>query len=53
MRPERIEQRSGKKGLVIIHRCIACGFTRPNRIAEDPHQGDAIDAVIAVMTTQP
>lgn len=51
MRPERIEQRRGK-GLVVIHRCVACGFARPNAIADDPVQGDDIDAVIAVMNTQ-
>jgi hypothetical protein len=44
MRPERIEQRRGK-GLVVIHRCVACGFARPNRIADDPVQGDDINAV--------
>jgi hypothetical protein len=30
---------------------MACGFTRTNRIADDPTQGDDIDAVIAVMNT--
>ena len=51
MRPERVEQRRGK-GLVIIHRCVVCGFARPNKIADDPSQGDDVDAVIAVMRTQ-
>jgi hypothetical protein len=35
MRPERVEHRGGK-GLVLVHRCVVCGFVRPNRIAEDP-----------------
>jgi RNHCP domain len=51
MRPERVEQRRGK-GFVIIHRCVVCGFARPNKIADDPSQSDDIDAVIAVMRTQ-
>ena len=49
MRPERVEQRGGK-GLVLIHRCVVCGFIRPNRIADDPGQGDNIDAIIALMS---
>jgi hypothetical protein len=49
MRPERIEHRSGK-GLVLLHRCIRCGFTRSNRIADDLHQGDDIDVIIALMS---
>jgi RNHCP domain len=48
MRPVRIESRGGK-GLAVVHRCEACGFTRPNRIADDPGQGDDVDAIIAVM----
>jgi hypothetical protein len=48
MRPERIEHRKGK-GLVIVHRCAACGAVRPNRVAEDMAQGDEIDAIAAVM----
>jgi hypothetical protein len=50
MRSETVEQRRGK-GFVIVHRCAACGFTRSNRIADDPTQGDDIDAVITVMNT--
>ena len=49
MRPERIEHRGGK-GLVLVHRCVVCGFARPNRIADDPAQGDDIDAIIALMS---
>jgi hypothetical protein len=48
MRPERIEQRKGK-GLVVVHRCTGCGAVRPNRIADDPVQGDDVGAITAVM----
>ena len=48
MRPLRVEHRRGK-GLVIIHRCVACGFTRPNRIADDQVQGDDIAAIAELM----
>lgn len=48
MRPEYVDSRPGK-GLVIVHTCVLCGFTRPNRIANDP-EGDDLDAVIALMT---
>lgn len=47
MRPAALEHRGGK-GLVIVHRCTACGFTRPNRVADDPVQGDSIDALCAL-----
>jgi hypothetical protein len=40
MRPERVERRGGK-GLVLVHQCVACGFVRPNLIADDPAQGEA------------
>jgi hypothetical protein len=43
------ERRRGK-GLVIVHRCVVCGFARPNRIADDPRQGEDIDAIIAITT---
>lgn len=46
MRPVRIDNRAGK-GLVVVHECVVCGFTRPNRIANDPVQSDDIDAIIA------
>jgi hypothetical protein len=51
MRPHRIEHRRGK-GRVIVHLCLRCGFTRPDRVAEDLAQGDDIEAVIAVMTVR-
>jgi len=49
MRPVHVENRAGK-GLVVVHACVVCGFTRPNRIADDPFQGDDIDAIIALMS---
>ena len=49
MRPERVEHRAGK-GLVLVHRCVVCGFVHANRIAGDPVQGDDIDAIIALMS---
>jgi hypothetical protein len=49
MRPEHVEHRGGK-GLVLVHQCIVCGFIRPSRIADDPVQGDDIDAIIALMS---
>ncbi len=52
MRPQHVEQRRGK-GLVIVHCCTVCGFTRPNRIADDPRQGDAIEAIVALMAVGP
>jgi hypothetical protein len=49
MRPQRVDHRTGK-GLVVVHVCVVCGVTRPNRTADDPAQGDDIDAIIALMT---
>jgi len=49
MRPERVEHRGGK-GPVLVHRCVVCGFVRPNRIADDAGQADSIDAIIALMS---
>jgi hypothetical protein len=51
MRPDRIDHRSGK-GLVIVHRCHGCGFTRSNRIAEDTRQRDDVDALAALMSAR-
>jgi RNHCP domain len=49
MHPERAEHR-GSKGLVLVHRCAVCGFVRPNRVGDDPVQGDDIDAIIALIS---
>jgi DNA-directed RNA polymerase subunit RPC12/RpoP len=34
MEPVGVDYRSAK-GFMVVHRCLSCGFTRPNRIAED------------------
>jgi RNHCP domain len=51
MRPDRIDNRAGK-GMVVIHECVVCGFTRANRIAGDSVQSDNIDTIITLMTRQ-
>jgi DNA-directed RNA polymerase subunit RPC12/RpoP len=43
MEPVGIEFRSGK-GFMVEHRCVRCGFVRPNRVAPDD-----TEAVIALM----
>jgi hypothetical protein len=43
MEPVGIDYRPGK-GLMVEHRCLRCGFGRPNRIAPDD-----TDAVIELM----
>jgi hypothetical protein len=48
MRPERLEHRSGK-GLVIVHRCVLCGFVRANRVADDMTQADDVDAITGLI----
>jgi hypothetical protein len=35
--------------MVILHRCIRCGFVRANRLADDAQQGDDIRAIIDLM----
>jgi hypothetical protein len=49
MQPEQIDRRRGK-GLMIIHRCVRCGFARPNRVADDRAQGDDVSALAALMS---
>jgi RNHCP domain-containing protein len=48
MRPIGVESRRGK-GFVIVHECVACGFRRPNRVADDPLQSDDIAVITALM----
>jgi hypothetical protein len=43
MEPVGIDYRSGK-GLMVEHRCVRCGFARPNRAAPDD-----IDSLIELM----
>ncbi|HKR69451.1 MAG TPA: RNHCP domain-containing protein [Streptosporangiaceae bacterium] len=52
MRPDRMDQRPGK-GLVIIHRCVRCRFTRANRIASESAQSDDIAALSDLMLPGP
>jgi hypothetical protein len=47
-----MDQRSGK-GLVIIHRCMRCGFSRPNRIAADTARSDDIGSIAQLMRDRP
>jgi hypothetical protein len=49
MRPERLDHRSGK-GLVIVHRCVQCGFARANRLATDVAQADDVGALTGLMS---
>ncbi|MFG2191401.1 RNHCP domain-containing protein [Streptomyces sp. NPDC048639] len=48
MRPVAVEHHSAK-GYMIVHRCTGCGARGRNRMADDPHQGDDLDMVLAVM----
>ena len=48
MRPERLDHRSGK-GLVIVHRCVQCGFARVNRLADDMAQADDVDVIAGLL----
>jgi RNHCP domain len=34
MEPVDVDYRSAK-GFMVVHRCLRCGFTRPNRVADD------------------
>lgn len=45
MEPIALDYRSSK-GYLIVHRCMRCGFVRPNRAAEDPVQPDDLAAII-------
>ena len=44
----RLEHRSGK-GLVIVHRCVRCGFARANSIADGTAQADDIDTIAGLL----
>ncbi|MGW7641379.1 RNHCP domain-containing protein [Streptomyces decoyicus] len=48
MRPVAVEHHSAK-GYMIVHQCTGCGTRGRNRMADDPHQGDDLDTVIALM----
>ena len=48
MRPVAVEH-SGKKGWVIVHRCLECGELRRNRAAlDDPEQPDDYEVIVAL-----
>jgi hypothetical protein len=40
-------------GLVIIHGCVRCGFSRANRIASDTAQSDDIGSITNLMRKGP
>ncbi|MBB5233208.1 RNHCP domain-containing protein [Deinococcus budaensis] len=53
MAPVGLEQ-SGKKGWVIVHRCLKCGFAGRNRAAlDDPAQPDSWDVMVALSRRPP
>jgi hypothetical protein len=43
MEPVGVDYRAGK-GFLVVHRCLRCGFTRPNRVSDDD-----IEALIDLM----
>jgi hypothetical protein len=43
MQPVGVDYRSAK-GFMVVHRCLRCGFTRPNRIS-----GDDVEALTCLM----
>ena len=45
MEPLAIKHNSNK-GLQLVHRCMACGVVRANRIASDTVQPDDLDALM-------
>ena len=46
MEPVGMKFRSGKKGPQVVHRCLACGSVRPNRIARGTVQPDDLEAML-------
>ncbi|WP_432589194.1 RNHCP domain-containing protein [Streptomyces sp. HD1123-B1] len=48
MRPVAVEHHSAK-GYMIVHQCTGCGTRGRNRMADDPHHGDDLDTVLALM----
>jgi hypothetical protein len=48
MEPVALEH-SSRKGMIVVHRCRLCGIIRRNRLANDPVQPDAIEAVIRLV----
>jgi DNA-directed RNA polymerase subunit RPC12/RpoP len=48
MQPVGVTYKSGK-GLQIIHRCLACGAEKVNKVAGDTSQPDDIEALAGLM----
>jgi hypothetical protein len=48
MQPIRITYKSGK-GLQIIHRCLACGAEKANKVAGDTNQPDDFEVLAGMM----
>lgn len=51
MEPVRVEQHS-KKGWMIVHRCLTCGFEGRNKAALDDAQPDSWDRIIELSNKQ-
>jgi len=47
MEPVGIDQKS-KKGFIILHKCLKCGKTIPNKVADD----DETDSIIKIIQKQ-
>lgn len=45
MMPIKIEGSTGSNNYRIIHKCILCGYEKPNRVAE----GDNIEAILNIV----
>ncbi len=51
MEPVNVEYAS-KKGWMVMHRCMACGFARPNKAALRDVQPDDFSRIIALASSQ-
>jgi len=52
MAPLSLES-DAKRGWMILHRCVRCGFTRRNRAAlDDPRQPDDFEATLEIVTRE-
>lgn len=49
MEPIGIRYRTGK-GLQVVHRCLACGAVRANKVARDTVQPDEWEVVVRLPT---
>ena len=46
---EPVGTTKSKKHLQIVHRCLRCGASRPNRVAQSTAQPDSIEALVALV----